>query len=104
MAPIHGMMRSIQEVTRQLASLNSLQLPDGPLQEARLLQLRRLARQIEASFPEHLGHGERTVDYALLIANAIGLPGDQLTDLHAALLHDIGLLTLPDGLLTMRLL
>ncbi|MBA3752645.1 MAG: hypothetical protein H0X01_00515 [Nitrospira sp.] len=78
MAPIHGMMRRIQEVTRQLASLNSLQLPDGPLQEVRLIQLRRLARQIEASFPEHFGHGERAAHYPLLIVNTIGLPGTSL--------------------------
>ncbi len=100
MVPINCMTRLIQEVTRQLAALNSLQLPDGSLQEVRLRQLRRLARRIEASFPEHFGHGERTAHYALLLAQAIGLTQGQLTNLHyAALLHDIGLLTIPGELL-----
>ena len=96
MVPINGMTRLIQEITSQLAALNSLQLPDGSVQQVRLLQLRRLARRIEASFPEHFGHGARTAHYALLIAKSIGLAEEQVTDLHyAALLHDIGLLTLP---------
>ena len=100
MVPINCMTRLIQEVTSELAALNALQLPDKSAQEVRLVQLRRIARRIEASIPEHFGHGERTAYYALSIANAIGLGQKQVTDLHyAALLHDIGSLTLPSGLL-----
>ena len=100
MVPINPMTRLIQEITSQLAALNSLQLPDGSVQQVRLLQLRGLARRIEASFPEHFGHGERTAHYTLLIAKAIGLAEEQCINLHyAALLHDIGLLTLPGRLL-----
>ena len=99
MSPINPMTRLIQEIASQLAALNSLQLPDESIQQVRLIQLRRLARRIEATFPEHFGHGERTGHYALLIAKAIGMAEKQVTDLHyAALLHDIGLLTLPRGL------
>ena len=99
MAPINGSTRLIQEITRRLAALNSLQLPNARLEQVRLRQLRRVAQRIEASLPEHSGHGERTAYYALLIANGIGLAEEQIADLHyAALLHDIGLLTLPSAL------
>ncbi len=98
--PINSLPLFIQEITSKLAALNALRLPDGSVQQVRLLQLRRLARRIEASIPEHFEHGERTASYALLLAKAIGLAEEQRTNLHyAALLHDIGLLTLPGGLL-----
>ena len=98
--PINGMTRLIQEVSSKLAALNALQLPDESVQQVRLLQLRRLARRIEASIPGHFEHGERTAFSALLLAKAIGLAEEQRTNLHyAALLHDIGLLTLPGGFL-----
>lgn len=90
----------IHEITRQLHSLSSLQLPDESLQAVRLIQIRRLARRIETLVPDHFGHGERTACYALLLAETIGLTEKERGDLHyAALLHDIGLLTLPGKLL-----
>lgn len=98
--PINAMTQLIQEVARQLDALNSLQLPEESLRAVRRLQLCRLARRIEARIPGHFGHGERTAHYALLLAEAIGLTEKQRTDVYyAALLHDIGLLTLPERLL-----
>lgn len=57
------------------------------------------ARPAEAS--RMLMHGIRTSDYALLLGNAVGLSRSDLTDLHAAaILHDLGRLTLPPELLS----
>ena len=90
----------IQDLGRQLFALNALQLPHESLEAVRVLQLRRLARQIESTIPGHFGHGERTAHYALLLAQRLGLTREQRLDLHyAALLHDIGLLMMPEHLL-----
>lgn len=100
MKSIDGLTQLIPEVARQLAALDSLQVPERSLQIVRLIQIRRLGRRIEASLPKHWGHGERTAHYALPLAQALGFTEEQLIDLHyAALLHDIGLLTLPGRLL-----
>jgi HD-GYP domain-containing protein (c-di-GMP phosphodiesterase class II) len=98
--PINLTTQLIREIARQLDALNSLQLPKESLHAVRLLQLRRLTRRIEALIPGHFGHGERTAHYARMLGEAIGLTDDQHIDLqYAALLHDIGLLTLPGRLL-----
>lgn len=90
----------LQDLECQLSALNALQLPHESLEAVRLLQLRRLARQIETILPGHFGHGERTAHYALLLAERLALTGEQRLDLHyAALLHDIGLLMMPEHLL-----
>lgn len=62
--------------------------------------LQALKRMIQANAPEILEHGERTARYALAIGNEMGLLGDELADLrYAALLHDVGKLTLPQEIL-----
>jgi len=98
--PLHCRAQLVQEISVQLAALNSLRLSHESMQQVRLIQLQRLAGLIETACPEHSGHGERTAYHALLIAKAIGMVEKQVIDLqYAALLHDIGLLTLPRGLL-----
>ena len=58
--------------------------------------VRELAALIERTSPRHHGHGRRTADYAHRLGMALRLPWDDLRDLTlAALLHDIGFLTLP---------
>lgn len=99
-SPINATTQLIQEITRQLDALDSLQLSKESLHAVRLLQLQRLTRRIETLIPGHFGHGERTAHYARLLGKAISLTDDQHIELHyAALLHDIGLLTLPGRLL-----
>lgn len=99
-SPINATTQLIQEITRQLDALDSLQLSKESLHAVRLLQLQRLTRRIETLIPGHFGHGERTAHYACLLGKAISLTDDQHIELHyAALLHDIGLLTLPGRLL-----
>lgn len=98
--PLHCRAQLVQEISAQLATLDSLRLSDESRQQVRLIQLQRVARLIETACPEHSGHGERTAYYAVLIAKAIGMVEQQVIDLqYAALLHDIGLLTLPRRLL-----
>jgi HD-GYP domain-containing protein (c-di-GMP phosphodiesterase class II) len=98
--PINATTQLIQEVARQLEALDSLQLPQESLHAVRLLQLRRLTRRIETLIPGHFGHGERTAHYARLLGVASSLTECQQIELHyAALLHDVGLLTLPGRLL-----
>ena len=98
--PINARTQLIQEVARQLDALDSLQLPQESLHAVRLLQLRRLTRRIETLIPGHFGHGERTAHYARMLGEVSSLTENQQIELHyAALLHDIGLLTLPGRLL-----
>jgi HD-GYP domain-containing protein (c-di-GMP phosphodiesterase class II) len=59
-----------------------------------------LMQLIESHDPRLHGHGERTACYALALAAAVSLPTGELIHLHrAALLHDIGMLTLPEEIL-----
>ncbi len=98
--PIKATTQLIQEIARQLDALDSLHLPQESLHAVRLLQLRRLTRRIETLIPGHFGHGERTAHYARMLGEVSSLTETQHIQLHyAALLHDIGLLTLPGRLL-----
>ena len=98
--PINARTQLIQEVARQLDALDSLQLSKESLHAVRLLQLRRLTRRIETLIPGHFGHGERTAHYARMLGEVSSLTENQQIELHyAALLHDVGLLTLPGRLL-----
>jgi HD-GYP domain-containing protein (c-di-GMP phosphodiesterase class II) len=59
-----------------------------------------LMQLIESHDPRLRGHGERTACYALALADAVSLPTGELIHLHrAALLHDLGMLTLPEEIL-----
>ncbi|MDE3242796.1 MAG: HD domain-containing protein [Nitrospirota bacterium] len=65
-----------------------------------LLALSRIIRQQDG---EVLAHGQRTGRYATALGRAAGMSGEDLTDLgHAALLHDIGTLTIPRTILHAR--
>ncbi len=90
----------VRDLGRQLFALDTLELPQESLEAVRLLQLRRLTRRIETFIPGHFGHGERTAHYALLLAEQLRLTGEQCLHLqYSALLHDIGLLMMPEHLL-----
>lgn len=50
--------------------------------------------------PERAGHSQRVADYALALARALGMPEDEMSALRiAAVIHDIGMFSLPDSLL-----
>jgi putative two-component system response regulator len=58
------------------------------------------ARAVEAKSPFTHGHADRVTQYALALAQAVGLPRDQQEVLRrGALLHDIGKISIPDAIL-----
>lgn len=57
-------------------------------------------RAVEAKCPSTLGHTERVTDYALRLADAVGLPPHEREALRrGAVLHDIGKISTPDAVL-----
>lgn len=62
--------------------------------------VRALRQALERRDPQLCGHGDRTANYAVVLGATVGLAEADLLDLYfAALLHDIGRLTLPKELL-----
>jgi putative nucleotidyltransferase with HDIG domain len=67
---------------------------------ARAFPLRRLADQLEASDPYTSGHSLRVARYSTLVGAQIGISGDSLRTLRtAAMLHDVGKIAVPVGVL-----
>jgi putative nucleotidyltransferase with HDIG domain len=65
--------------------------------------LHALAAALEARDVETKGHSERVVSYCLRLGKEIGLTDRNLITLeHGALLHDIGKIGVPDGILLKR--
>ena len=62
--------------------------------------VRSLASAVDAKDPYTLGHSQRVSQYALAIAEEMGLSAGDGEDLHlASLLHDVGKIGLPDEIL-----
>jgi HD-GYP domain-containing protein (c-di-GMP phosphodiesterase class II) len=62
--------------------------------------VRSLASAVDAKDPYTLGHSQRVTQYALTIAQELGLSSAACEDLQlAALLHDVGKIGLPDEIL-----
>jgi HD-GYP domain-containing protein (c-di-GMP phosphodiesterase class II) len=62
--------------------------------------LNLLVKAMDQRLPGRSGHSERVARYALKIAYELDVPDDELASLRlAALVHDIGMLALPDALL-----
>ncbi|TAJ25175.1 MAG: HD domain-containing protein, partial [Nitrospirae bacterium] len=81
--------------TRKVGSVSPHNRP-----QFEIASLLSLLQTMATQRPHLLGHGDRTASYALLLGTAVELSAADLIHLHyAALLHDIGQLTLPDELL-----
>ena len=62
--------------------------------------LRALLGTVSAKDKYTLGHSERVMDYAVMIARSMGLEGERIRLIKiAALLHDIGKVEIPEALL-----
>lgn len=87
-------------IQSMLAKIDNLQLPPLSRYDIESILCRQIARLVERHLPRYAGHGERTASYALTLGEAVGLTQPELHHLKlAALLHDIGLLTLPRRIL-----
>ena len=59
-----------------------------------------LVRAMDQRTPERAGHSQRVADYALALARTLGMHEDEVAALRiAAVIHDIGMFSLPDSLL-----
>jgi len=72
----------------------------GDVKSLFLGTVRSLASAVDAKDPYTLGHSQRVTQYALAIAQELGLSPGDCEDLQlAALLHDVGKIGLPDEIL-----
>lgn len=64
-------------------------------------QVYALAATVDARDPFAYGHWERVASVSDIIGKSVGMPEDELSNLHtAALLHDIGKVSIPDSIVT----
>jgi uncharacterized domain HDIG len=71
------------------------------MQRSYLSTITSLARTIEAKDPYTGGHTERVRDFAMLLARELGLCEEDLRAVEVgAIIHDIGKIGIPDGILT----
>jgi response regulator RpfG family c-di-GMP phosphodiesterase len=91
----HTMLeRRVSEATRDLAAaLNELE-------NTYLATLEALGSALDTRDVGTQAHSRRVVSYSRTLARAYGLPENELRDLeHGVLLHDIGKIGIPDGIL-----
>jgi len=70
------------------------------LQKSFLKTLQSLANGLEARDEYTRGHSERVMQVASLVASELGVPSESIDSLrNASLLHDIGKIGIPDGIL-----
>ncbi|MCW2991591.1 MAG: putative metal-dependent phosphohydrolase [Solirubrobacterales bacterium] len=71
------------------------------MQRSYLSTITSLARTIEAKDPYTGGHTERVRDFAVLLAREIGLCEEDVRAVEVgSIIHDIGKISIPDGILT----
>lgn len=91
----------IARVQGLLGKIDRLRLPTRSRRDVESILVRQVSLEIDRALPWQAGHGGRTAHIALKIGQAAGLTTDDLHYLKlAALLHDIGLLMLPQELFT----
>jgi len=63
--------------------------------------LEMMIELVEQRLPEYGAYSERVANYAVAVGRSMGMPDDELEDLRTAgLLHDVGMLTVPETILT----
>jgi cyclic di-GMP phosphodiesterase len=86
--------RRVTEATRSLAAALA------ELEETYLTTLEALGSALDTRDVGTHAHSRRVVGYSLAIGRAFGVPPGQMRDLeHGVLLHDIGKIGIPDGIL-----
>jgi response regulator RpfG family c-di-GMP phosphodiesterase len=95
---IHPGIITVQAMLRKI---DRLRLPPTSRRDVESILVRQVGKEIDRALPWQSGHGLRPAAISLLIGQAIGLTIGELHDLKlAALLHDIGLLMLPQELIS----
>jgi HD-GYP domain-containing protein (c-di-GMP phosphodiesterase class II) len=98
--PVHPTILRIQSLLRKI---DHLILPPPSRRDVESILVRQASKEIDRALPWQAGHGRRTAAIALDIGRALNMDADALHHLKlAALLHDIGLLMLPERLTTGR--
>jgi len=93
---IHPGIITIQAL---LQKIDRLRLPLASRRDVESILVRQVSRELDRTLPWQVGHGLRTAAISGLIGQAVDLTPNELHDLKlAALLHDIGLLMLPNTL------
>lgn len=93
--------RKLAEVlANQLASISNTYLLMQSMGEFNQQLAMALIEAVEAKDPYTRGHSERVHFISMEIGRAMGLPADELDDLHwGSLLHDVGKIGIPDAVL-----
>jgi putative nucleotidyltransferase with HDIG domain len=100
-------IRLCDSLARQMASAienarlyGEVVLKSNQLKAANLDSIKALAEALETKDFDTMGHSDRTVAYALKIANQIGLSDQEQEWIqYAAILHDIGKIGIPETIL-----
>ena len=86
-----------KEVRRQTAKVEERQ---RRIEQMSLQAVQTLARTIDAKDAYTNGHSYRVAEYSVLLAKELGWTEEEVENLrHAALLHDIGKISIPDSVL-----
>jgi response regulator RpfG family c-di-GMP phosphodiesterase len=84
----------------QLSTLNNTHLMLESMREFNQQLAMTLIEAVEAKDPYTRGHSDRVHHLSMEIGRAMGLPPDELSDLHwGSLLHDVGKIGIPDAVL-----
>lgn len=84
-------------IQRQLGKIDRLRLPAPSRRDVERILVRQVSEELDRALPWQAGHAARTAAVAILIGEALTLDAAALHHLQlAALLHDIGLLMLPE--------
>ncbi len=97
-----GLVANTAAVAMENASLlDNLQYANLDLRKAYDTTLEGWARALELRDQETEGHSKRVVEMTLELADAAGVPHEELEHVHrGALLHDIGKMGIPDSILS----
>ena len=97
--PIISTDSELERIRLALQTIDALRLPSSVRPHIEAVLVRQVAKILDQALPWQQGHGRRTAALAQAIGSAAGLCRDALHHLTlAALLHDIGLLALPNRL------
>jgi hypothetical protein len=92
--------RRLASASELLESLRRRDPHDSASIEERARALRELAQAVESQDAYTIGHSRRVARHAAVIADALGLPGDEAAKIQAAAaVHDVGKLRIPRAVL-----